>query len=92
MRFLATNGDYNSAIFVTDLVATMRRSEIASQVTRPEEELRRSCPWWWLHCRNPDNPHHRAVPLVPYIIQWGPDASTNLLRHWVLREVQAEGR
>jgi hypothetical protein len=29
----------------------------------------------WLHCENTRCLHYAAVPLAPYVIRWGPDAS-----------------
>jgi hypothetical protein len=38
-------------------------------------ELRRSTPWFWLHCTGRDCSHRAPVALVPLIIRWGADAS-----------------
>jgi hypothetical protein len=34
--------------------------------------------WWWLRCNACDHPV--AVALVPFVIRWGPDASSDMLR------------
>lgn len=42
-------------------------------------QLRRTACWLWLYC----NGCGRGVPvaLAPFIIRWGPDASSDMLRH-----------
>jgi hypothetical protein len=44
------------------------------------EELRRSAPWWWLYCKDSQCLRRTPVALTPFIIRWGPDASSDLLR------------
>lgn len=46
-------------------------------------ELRRMTSWVWLHCWAPGCGYSRAVALAPYIIRWGADASSDLLRRSV---------
>jgi hypothetical protein len=43
-------------------------------------ELRRGTPWFWAHCTALDCRHRAPVALVPLIIRWGPDASSDRLR------------
>jgi hypothetical protein len=43
-------------------------------------ELRRGTPWFWLHCTGRGCAHRAPTALAPYIIRWGPDASSDLLR------------
>ena len=42
------------------------------------EQLHRASPWWRLVCENCLN--SRPVALVPFIIRWGPDTSSDVLR------------
>jgi hypothetical protein len=42
------------------------------------EELRRDCPWCWVVCER--CLHRKAVAFVPFIIRWGPGASSDILR------------
>jgi len=55
------------------------------------EQLHRSSPWWWLHCRNADCLHRTRVALVPYIIRGGRHAEWSAPRLGALREVRALG-
>jgi len=43
-------------------------------------QLNREPHWLWLHCANRYCRHSRATPLAPFIIRWGPDASSDKLR------------
>jgi len=36
--------------------------------------------WIWANCNTVNCGHARAVPLIPFLIRWGADASSNLLR------------
>jgi hypothetical protein len=36
--------------------------------------------WVWLHCRGTGCYHKRPAALAPFVIRWGADASSNLLR------------
>ena len=37
--------------------------------------------WLWLYCRNYGQCHHSApAAIAPYVIRWGADASSDLLR------------
>jgi hypothetical protein len=40
--------------------------------------LRRGTPWCWVACEH--CMHRKPVAFVPFIIRWGPDASSDLLR------------
>ena len=42
------------------------------------EQLRRGHPWCWVVCER--CLHRRPVAFVPFIIRWGPDASSDILR------------
>jgi len=44
--------------------------------------LQRGEPHWaWLYCTNYHKCwHKRAMPLAPFVIRWGADASSNVLR------------
>ncbi len=46
--------------------------------------IRRLTSWVWLYCDNVDHRgicgHYCAIPLAPFIIRWGKDASSDLLR------------
>ncbi|MEX2126921.1 MAG: hypothetical protein WD871_01585 [Xanthobacteraceae bacterium] len=44
-------------------------------------ELRRTSCWFWVHCRRIDCHHRAPIALVPLIIRWGHDASSDRLRH-----------
>jgi hypothetical protein len=50
--------------------------------TAPEaptlEQLRRGTPWCWVVCER--CLHRTPVAFVPFIIRWGPDASSDMLR------------
>lgn len=41
--------------------------------------LRRSSPWLWMNCAA-DCGHHRPVAFAPFIIRYGADASSDVLR------------
>ena len=43
-------------------------------------EARTGYEWVWIYCETPFCHHHAAVPLVPLLIRWGPDAPSRLLR------------
>lgn len=43
-------------------------------------ELRQQAPWVWAQCWRYGCGHARPIALAPYIIRWGADASSNLLR------------
>jgi hypothetical protein len=43
-------------------------------------DLRRHWCWLWLNCRNPACGHCTPLALVPLMIRWSPDASTDRLR------------
>jgi hypothetical protein len=50
-----------------------------TEAPRPTlEQLRRGTPWCWVVCEH--CMHRKAVAFVPFIIRWGPDASSDLLR------------
>ena len=46
------------------------------------EQLRQFAPWVWVYCSNPHCLRSQPVALAPYIIRWGPDASSDMLRAW----------
>ena len=42
-------------------------------------QLHREQPhWFWVHCGRCRR--QRAIPLAPFVIRWGPDASSDMLR------------
>jgi hypothetical protein len=41
-------------------------------------DLHSSSPWLWLWCERCQ--HHAPVAVVPFIIRWGPNASSDMLR------------
>jgi hypothetical protein len=44
--------------------------------------------WVWLHCRNaPHCYHKRPAALAPFVIRWGADASSDLLRESMVCKV-----
>ena len=44
-------------------------------------QIQRPPGWVWLICdRYPPCLHRKAVALAPFIIRWGPDASSDMLR------------
>jgi len=44
-------------------------------------ELRRSTCWVWIHCANrPACMHGAPAALAPFLIRWGEDASSDMLR------------
>lgn len=42
-------------------------------------DLRRSAPWLWVNCAAGCG-HHRPVALAPFIIRYGAEASSDILR------------
>jgi hypothetical protein len=44
------------------------------------EQLRRDCCWIWLNCAAPGCRHRAPIAFTPYIIRWGADASSDMLR------------
>jgi hypothetical protein len=46
------------------------------------EQLRQYAPWVWIYCSNPRCQRSQPTALTPFIIRWGPDASSDLLRAW----------
>jgi hypothetical protein len=42
--------------------------------------LRRHQPWMWIDCAAFGCHHRQPMPIVPLIIRWGPDASSDILR------------
>jgi hypothetical protein len=44
------------------------------------QELHRTSCWWWIHCINPACLHKAPVAIVPLIIRWGPEVSSDRLR------------
>ena len=50
-----------------------------TETPRPTlEQLRRGTPWCWVVCEY--CMHRKPVAFVPFIIRWGPDASSDRLR------------
>jgi hypothetical protein len=43
-------------------------------------ELREGTPWVWLHCEGMTCSHKSPMALVPLMIRWGQDASSDMLR------------
>ena len=43
-------------------------------------QMRRSCCWCWVQCSNCHCLHSAPTALVPLIIRWGPEASSDMLR------------
>jgi hypothetical protein len=41
-------------------------------------ELHREPHWFWVHCDGCRR--SRALPLAPFVIRWGPEASSDMLR------------
>lgn len=39
-------------------------------------------PWLWVHCISPFCNHGRAVPIAPWRIRWGDDATAAMRRHF----------
>jgi hypothetical protein len=61
--------------------ASANRVKLASMERPPTptlEQLRRGTPWCWVVCENCMHP--KPVAFVPFIIRWGPDASSDMLR------------
>jgi hypothetical protein len=46
------------------------------------EQLRQYAPWVRVYCSNPRCQRSQPVALAPFIIRWGPDASSDMLRAW----------
>jgi hypothetical protein len=44
------------------------------------EQMRRSAPWLWVRCTNPNCRHRSPMALTPVIIRWGADTSSDKLR------------
>jgi len=42
-------------------------------------DLRRVTPWLWVYCERCQ--HRSPAPIVPLMIRWGVDASSDMLRH-----------
>jgi hypothetical protein len=56
----------------------MRRD---AQIAPPTlEQMRQSAPWLWVNCTNARCLHKAPMALVPLIIRWGGDASSDRLR------------
>jgi hypothetical protein len=53
------------------------------------EQLRRATPWCWVVCEH--SMHRRPLAFLPFIIRWGPDASSDMLRRSV-HQVRPQGR
>jgi hypothetical protein len=45
-------------------------------------QLRHYAPWLWVYCSNPRCLRSQPAALTPFIIRWGPDASSDKLRAW----------
>jgi hypothetical protein len=43
-------------------------------------QLSRSPGWFWADCNNRDCTHRRPLPFVPFVIRWGPQTSSDVLR------------
>ena len=43
-------------------------------------ELSRSPGWFWVYCNNRECSHHVLLPIAPFAIRWGLDASSDALR------------
>jgi hypothetical protein len=43
-------------------------------------QLTRSPGWFWVYCNHRACSHRRPLPIVPFAIRWGHDASSDLLR------------
>jgi len=44
-------------------------------------ELHRQPPrWFWAFCNNPKCSHHRPLPYAPFVIRWGGEVSSDVLR------------
>jgi hypothetical protein len=37
--------------------------------------------WLWLYCQAPGRYHHAPAAIAPFVIRWGPEASSDMLRH-----------
>jgi hypothetical protein len=44
------------------------------------EQLRQASCWWWVHCLNVRCLHKTPTAIMPYIIRWGAEASSDRLR------------
>jgi hypothetical protein len=44
------------------------------------EDLRQAHCWWWVYCSQIDCSHSAPMAMVPLIIRWGRDESSNRLR------------
>lgn len=47
-------------------------------------ELQRRTPWVWVYCEKQDCSHRAPMAIVPFIIRWGPDASSDKLRRFAI--------
>jgi hypothetical protein len=61
--------------------APKRRTREAAPTVPMLAELRSSSPWVWVYCRKTDCTHRAPMAFVPLIIRWGPDTSSDRLRH-----------
>jgi hypothetical protein len=43
-------------------------------------ELQRGMPWCSLHCAGHGCSHSKPVAIAPFVIRWGAEASSNILR------------
>jgi hypothetical protein len=79
-------------LWIADSMSSMRRRSDPhddSQKRRMREpappiptlaELRASSPWFWVHCKQNDCGHSAPMALVPLIIRWSANASSDRLR------------
>jgi len=37
--------------------------------------------WFWFHCGRQGCTHHTPVAIAPFVIRWGPDASSDMIRN-----------
>jgi hypothetical protein len=43
-------------------------------------QLHRSQCWWWIYCGSGTCSHCAPIALAPFVIRWGADASSDVLR------------
>jgi hypothetical protein len=43
-------------------------------------QLSRSPGWFWVYCNNRECPHRVPMPVAPYVIRWGGNVSSDVLR------------
>jgi hypothetical protein len=57
-------------------------------------QIHRPPGWLWLHCTRyvPLCQHRAPMAIAPFVIRWGPDASSDMLRRYALHRVRAQGR